>query len=271
MYILVGTLIPFNEKDAKARYEQEVRDRRAMGLEGPVQLETTKPNAQTLYYVEVMAEKSNAPCAIMRIISRIENQHKCKAVYRVHADRAQELTGERTQMFFENQGITVTSTAGYDSNANGRAERAVSWFLQKARTLLSSNIRSEKFQNKLKSLWTFAVQHAGEVHRREVFGEPRCKYEFGQVVLSRVKDPSTKLTPRMHRVLFLGFAPNVTNGYFVMKQDDKIELTSNIADESNFDASDALMEQRPGTSTENPPQPQPLHDYPYTDRERWKQ
>ena len=64
MFMLVGSFIPFSERDAKARYEQEVRDRRAMGLEGPVQLETTtKPNAQTLYYVEVMAEKSDAPVA----------------------------------------------------------------------------------------------------------------------------------------------------------------------------------------------------------------
>ena len=107
-------------------------------------------------------------------------------------------------------------------------------FLQKARTLLSSNIRSEKFQNKLSHLWTFAVQHAGEIHRREVFGEPRCKYEFGQVLLSRVKEPLTKFAPRLQKVIFLGFAPNVTNGYFVMRQDDKIELTSNIADEPVF-------------------------------------
>ena len=148
----------------------------------------------------------------MKIINRIENQHKCKAVYRVHADRAQELTGDRHRTFLENQGITVTSTAGYDSNANGRAERAVLYFLQKARTLLSSNIRSEKFQDKLQGLWTFAVQHAGEVHRREVFGEPRCKYEFGQIVLSRVNEPLTKFAPRLQKVLFLGFAPNVTNG-----------------------------------------------------------
>ena len=90
MYILVGAFIPFSEKEAKERYEQEVRDRRIMGLEGPVQLETTtKPNAQTVYYVELMAEKSDAGSALMRIISRIENQHKCKAIYRVHADRAQ--------------------------------------------------------------------------------------------------------------------------------------------------------------------------------------
>ena len=45
-YMLVGAFVPFSDKDAKNRYEQEVRDRQAMGLEGPVQLETTtKPNS----------------------------------------------------------------------------------------------------------------------------------------------------------------------------------------------------------------------------------
>ena len=65
-------------------------DRQAMGLEGPVQLETaTKPNAQTLYFVELIAPKSDASTAIMRMVNRIGNQHKCKAIYRIHADRAQ--------------------------------------------------------------------------------------------------------------------------------------------------------------------------------------
>ena len=71
---MVGTFIPFSEKEAKDRYEQEVRDRRSMGLEGSVQLETTiKLKAQTVFYVELMAAKSDAGSALMRIISRIEN------------------------------------------------------------------------------------------------------------------------------------------------------------------------------------------------------
>ena len=145
-------------------------DRQTMGLEGPVHLDTaTKPNAQTLPFVEIIAAKSDASTAMMRMVNRIENQHKCKAAYRIHADRAQELTGDRTRTFFENQGISVTSTAGHDSNANGRAERAVLYFTQKARTSLSSNIRSEVFQRELSHLWTFAVQHAGEIHRRDVW------------------------------------------------------------------------------------------------------
>ena len=124
-----------------------MKDRRAAGLEGPVQLETsTESNAQTLYFVEVLPAKSDAPTAVLRIVNRIQNQHKCKAVYRIHVDRAQELTGERARQAFENQGITVTSTAGYESNANGRAERAVLYFTEKVRTLLSTRIRSEAFQ-----------------------------------------------------------------------------------------------------------------------------
>ena len=167
--MLVGAFIPFSEKDAKKRYEQEVRDRQVQGLEGPVVMEQfTKPGSQTLYFVEIMAEKSDAPGALQRMINRIENMHKCKAVYRVHADRAPELTGPRHRMSLEAKGVMVTSTAGYDSNANGRAERAVRFFQEKARTLLATNIGSEKFQEKLISLWPFAVQHAGEVHKREI-------------------------------------------------------------------------------------------------------
>ena len=57
-YMSVGAFIPFLDGDAKARYEQEVMDRQATGLEGPVQLETvTKPNAQKLYFVELKSSE----------------------------------------------------------------------------------------------------------------------------------------------------------------------------------------------------------------------
>ena len=57
-YMLVGAFVPFGEKEAKEWYEQEVRYRRAAGLEGPIQLETfTKPNAKTMYFVELISAK----------------------------------------------------------------------------------------------------------------------------------------------------------------------------------------------------------------------
>ena len=87
-----------------------------------------------MYFVELIPSKSIGDTipALDRMINRIENCHKCKAVYRVHGDRAHELTGERVKAHLGARGIEVTSTAGYDSNANGRAERAVLFFKKKS-------------------------------------------------------------------------------------------------------------------------------------------
>ena len=56
-YMLVGAFIPFKEKESLEQYEQEVRDMRAAGLEGPVPFESTKSNGQTMYFVEMLSEK----------------------------------------------------------------------------------------------------------------------------------------------------------------------------------------------------------------------
>ena len=158
----------------------------------------------------------------------------------------------------------MTSTAGYDSNANGRAERAVRFFQEKARTLLATNIRSEKFQEKLKSLWPFAVQHAGEVHKREILGLPRCKFEFGQCILSRINKTESKFDPKLHKVIFLGFAPNVTNGYWVMNKKDRIELTSDVNEDPEFDRMEPLMEPTPKEDVQSQTQP---FDWSYAQKE----
>ena len=113
------------------------------------------------------------------------------------------------------------------------------------------------------AFWTFAVQHVGEVHRKDVFGEPPCKYEFGQCVLARIKEPLAKFTPRAQRVVFLGFAPNVTNGYFAIKQDYKVELTSNIEDDTTFDEPPVVLPQ----PVEKLPEEPQHHEEPYTDKE----
>ena len=57
-YMLVGSFIPFSDKEVKVRYEQEVKDRQAMGLEGPVQLETaTKPKCTDIAFCGINRSK----------------------------------------------------------------------------------------------------------------------------------------------------------------------------------------------------------------------
>ena len=115
------------------------------------------------------------------------------------------------------------------------------FFSRKVRTLLSSKIRSETFQRQLKTLWTFAAQHVGEIHRRDVLGLEPCKFEFGQRILTRVKEPKTKFEPRLQAAVFLGFAPGVTNGFYVMRGDGTIELTSNITEDTMLDEPEPVL------------------------------
>ena len=93
-------------------------------------------------------------------------------------------------------GAVKTGTAGFDPNANGRAERGVRFVKEKIRTYLVNNIRSEKFHGQVKDLWPFAAQHAAEVQRRQVYKESPCEYEFASLVLAMVKEPKDALEPR---------------------------------------------------------------------------
>ena len=62
---------------------------------------------------------------------------------------------------------------------------------------------------------------------------------------------------------FLGFAPGITNGYFVMRPDHKVELSSNIADETIFDEQPEVLEQ----PVEKLQEQSQHHEEPYTDKE----
>ena len=76
---------------------------------------------------------------------------------------------------------------------------------------------------------------------------------------------SSKFDARLHKVIFLGFAPNVTNGDWVLNKNDKIELTSNITEDPDFDRIEPLME--PTLDEHHRPKPALCDDFPYTDKE----
>ena len=108
--------------------------------------------------------------------------------------------------------------------------------------MLSTKIRSDIFQNQLRKLWAFAAQHAGEVHINNVLGLPPCKYELGQRILARVPKPESKLAPRLRAAVFLGYAPNVTNGFFVIRSFGVTELISKITEDTIFDETKPVLE-----------------------------
>ena len=64
--------------------------------------------------------------ALEHIIAKISNEHEgAQVVYRIHGDRASELTGAKVRDHFAPQRIVVTSTPGHEPNNNGRAERGI--------------------------------------------------------------------------------------------------------------------------------------------------
>merc|ERR1711989_168567 len=72
-----------------------------------------------------------------------------------------------------------------------------------------------------------------------------------------------------HKVIFLGFAPNVTNGFWVMNGWNKIELSSDITEDPEFDKEDPMMEPKPKEPKPGPPHQlgSSLHDHPYEEKE----
>ena len=62
----------------------------------------------------------------------------------------------------------------------------------------------------------------------------------------------------------MGFAPNVTNGYWVMNRKDRIELTSNVTEDPEFDRVEPWMEP---TAKEDVQSQAPLFDWSYAQKE----
>ena len=124
--------------------------------------------------------------ALREIVLKINLEFQCQAVYRVHADQAQELTGSAVKNALAENNVLVTMTAGKEPNANGRAERAIGILKQRARSMLMVFVdKSDRSE-----LWAAAIQHASLLQRRQLQGRPVTCPFFGQEVVSRIRIPS---------------------------------------------------------------------------------
>ena len=76
--------------------------------------EPSQPAHKRLYFARFLETRnvSERIPALRSIINEVNDLFKCKAVYRMHGDRASELTGEAVTEYFEERGIRVTETAG---------------------------------------------------------------------------------------------------------------------------------------------------------------
>ena len=91
-----------------------------------------------------------------------------------------------------------------------------------------TNVISYLISINIKDLWTYVAQHAAEVQRWIVHEEDQCSFEFATVLSANVKERKDAREPRFRPVLFLGYAPGVTNGYYVLHTDGRVGLTSDL-------------------------------------------
>ena len=99
-----------------------------MGDAEDIDAEATEEKTKTWYFVVPLQTKVQEECiaALESVITSIRKEYGgADVVYRIHGDRASELTGEGVVEHFRAQHIAVTKTPGFEPSANGRAERAV--------------------------------------------------------------------------------------------------------------------------------------------------
>ena len=121
-----------------------------------VDLEFQGEGLRVLYYTMPLEGKSAAHVipAMQTVVNEICKLFGAPVVYRIHGDRAGELTGPPARAYFEERGIKATSTPGYEPDNNGRAERGVGIIKGRARTMLMALARADS------TLWPLAIMHA---------------------------------------------------------------------------------------------------------------
>ena len=113
--------------------------RMAAGVEGDVvDVELPDQSPRLIYFTMPLESKGSAHVipAMQAVINEICRMFQAPVVYRIHGDRAGELTGPAARLHFEAAGIVITSTPGYEPNNNGRAERGIGIMQGRSRTLL---------------------------------------------------------------------------------------------------------------------------------------
>ncbi|CAK0805863.1 unnamed protein product, partial [Prorocentrum cordatum] len=162
------------------------------------------PKSRTWYYVVPLESRRPDVCiaALNAIIASIRREFEgADVVYRIHGDRASEVTGAQVRHYFAERHIAVTSTPGYEPNANPRAERGVGLIKQCARAMLLAFPSMADRQ----ALWPRAVTHAAWCSRMAADGRRTGCPAFGARVTSRVKDvPRSMFRARAVESIFLG-------------------------------------------------------------------
>lgn len=116
--------------------------------------------------VRFIAQKSDAPSAIKKMVNELERVQNCKikrfVVKRVRSDNAKEFLSSELQQWLSRKVIIQELTPPYSPESNGRAERINRTLLDMARTML---LDCEHIPERMR-LWAEAVNTANYIRNR---------------------------------------------------------------------------------------------------------
>ena len=200
-----------NHEEAESAHDAEE--------EPPARAET----GRVLYFVEPLTSRQSTEVlpAIEKMVNQINLEFKgnvvSQVVYRLHGDKAPELTGLRAKEWGRTRGIVVTSTAAYEPNANGRAERAIGLIKEQTRAMVIGSALNEA-----QELWPLAVKHAAFMQRAHELGWHRSYPVWGAPVVAKIKNMKSldSFEPRGRDGYFVGASEDVTAGALIMHVKD---------------------------------------------------
>ena len=221
-YFLLGAYQTLTKAEADERRQQmedariNSRSSQMSGCEPLIYSEDDVKRSRVLYYTVLLEGKTGEEVlkGLQKIVTMVHNDFHAPVVCRIHGDKAPELTGPNVKEYFgklPDGGVLVTSTAGFEPNANGRAEAGIGGIKTGARTNLMAVRKADRGP-----LWGCSVQHTSWSQRQRALGRPSAPCAFGDRVTVRIKtDRLPSFDNRARERIFLGAADNVSHGFVV--------------------------------------------------------
>ena len=168
-----------------------------------------------LIYAAPLGTKGEASKAVQRLLAQVNNDHanmQTEIMFRLHSDQGGEFNSDELKKYCARHGIHMTTTAGYDPNANASAESSVGILKRRTRYLLSGCRLPTTW-------WAVATLAAAQLCRADAGLEEYPKIPFGSRVML-VKDPKPKnaFVPRAEPATVFGPSSSIPTGYWTYQR-----------------------------------------------------
>lgn len=221
-YALVGVYSPLRDDERQAVFESIGAQQKWIETVGGIPVETDgdeggdypivieNDKAKVWPYVKILSSKKDPEvlAALQSMVAQINHGCSVSAVWGIHSDVGGGFSSVACQRWCAQQGIRRTTTVGYESSGNSKAERLIGTLKDLIRRLLAGAGLSTQY-------WAYSMCHACILSRYSVQSRkiPKGWPCFGERVLARHReDPHDDFKNRAFKGMYLGAISNIMLG-----------------------------------------------------------